>query len=97
MLTCREAAALASDAIDVVVDFSRAQGDRLHLGAIDARTDVAGNQAFRFTGSASFSGRSGELRFADQILSGDVNGDGIEDFRIGLADVTSLAATDIVL
>ena len=90
-------APLASDAIDLVVDFSRAQGDRLHLGAIDARTDVAGNQAFRFIGGSAFSGRSGELRFADQILSGDVNGDGIEDFRIGLADVTTLAATDIVL
>lgn len=90
-------AAMAEDAIDLVQDFSTAQGDRLDLRGMDAVAGRAGNQAFRFIEDDAFSGRAGQLRFADQILSGDVNGDGIADFRIGLLDVSALAASDLLL
>lgn len=90
-------AAMAEDAIDLVQDFSTAQGDRLDLRGMDAVAGRAGNQAFRFIEDDAFSGRAGQLRFADQILSGDVNGDGIADFRIGLLDVSALAAADLLL
>lgn len=87
----------ASDAIDIVTDFRADQGDKLHLSAIDANLNAAGNQDFRFIGGAEFSGRAGELRFSDQILAADLNGDGFADMQIGLANVASLRAIDILL
>lgn len=81
---------------DVIVDFSRGT-DRVDLAAIDANTRVSGDQAFRFVGSAAFSGTAGELRFAAGALTGDVNGDGVADFEIALTAATRLATTDLIL
>ena len=96
----KDSARLAARA-DTITDFSSAQGDRIVLSQIDAQTDVTGNQAFRFIGTAAFSHASGELRFvvegADSFVSGDVNGDGRADFMIHLNGVTALVATDFVL
>lgn len=85
------------DAIDLVTDFSHAQGDRIDLTGIDAKAGVAGNQAFTFIGGNGFTGQKGQLRFADQILYGDMNGDRVADFEIGLLNVPSLVAADILL
>jgi Ca2+-binding RTX toxin-like protein len=69
--------------------------DRIDLRPIDARTNVAGNQAFTFIGTAAFSGISGQLRVQQAgttaIISGDVNGDSIPDLQIALLNFTNLA------
>ncbi|MEH2508901.1 hypothetical protein V1291_000255 [Nitrobacteraceae bacterium AZCC 1564] len=39
-------------------------------------------EAFTFIGSAAFSHSTGELRFSGNWLSGDLDGDGTEDFQI---------------
>jgi Ca2+-binding RTX toxin-like protein len=48
---------------DTIYDFNFAEGDRIGLGGIDADVYAAGNQAFRFIGTAAFSGTPGELRY----------------------------------
>jgi Ca2+-binding RTX toxin-like protein len=75
---------------DVINTF--AHGDKIDLSAIDARTNVAGDQAFSFIGAAAFSGVSGQLRFDMTNISatgvkaytvyGDVNGDSVADFSL---------------
>ena len=69
--------------------------DRIDLRPIDAKTNVIGNQAFTFIGTAAFSGISGQLRISPSgsttIVSGDVNGDSVADFQIGLLNFTNLA------
>ena len=39
---------------DIILDFTRAQGDKIDFAAIDANTHVAGNNAFHFIGAAAF-------------------------------------------
>jgi serralysin len=81
----------------VIADFIAAQGDRIDLRPIDANTLVAGAQAFTWIGGASFGSVAGQLRFADGSLSGDVDGNGVADFQIGLTGVVSLTAASIWL
>ena len=85
-----------SSAPDLIRDF-RSGLDHLDLRGIDANGGKAGNQSFRFLGSAPFSGEAGQLSFSGGTLSGDVNGDGFADFRIKLAGVSALRAGDILL
>ena len=88
---------LAPGSYDIITDFA-SQVDKINLVNIDANLNVAGDQAFRYVAAAAFSGVAGELRLADQILSGDINGDGLADFRLGLAGVsTLLSTTDLLL
>jgi serralysin len=79
---------------DQITDFSR--GDKIDLRAIDA---VAGgaNNAFAFIGGGAFSKKAGELRYADGLLQGDTNGDGIADFAVVLTGAPGLTAADILL
>jgi Ca2+-binding RTX toxin-like protein len=81
---------------DVIADFLHGQ-DLLDLVAIDANTEVAGNQAFTFIGSAGFSGAAGELRYAGSVVSADVDGDGSADFQIRIANGAGLTAADFLL
>lgn len=83
---------------DTIVDFQN-DSDYIDLQAIDAniRVGASGNQAFTFIGSNAFSGKAGELRFASGFISGDVNGDRVADFQIGLTGVSALAAGDFIL
>jgi Ca2+-binding RTX toxin-like protein len=83
---------IASGRYDIITDFV-SQVDKIDLVNIDANLNVAGDQAFRYIGSAAFSRVAGQLRLADQILSGDINGDGIADFRLGLTGVSTLLPT----
>lgn len=91
----------APAAPDMIVDFSRAQGDRISLSAIDSNSAVAGNQAFTFIGSAAFSKTAGQLRYetagGNTIVSGDVDGDGAADIQILLAGSLVLAGSDFIL
>ena len=68
---------------DVIADFSSAQGDKIDLSTIDANSNLANDQAFNYIGSAAFSA-AGQLRLSGNILSGDVDGNGIADFEIQL-------------
>ncbi len=70
--------------------------DRIDLSVIDTRSDVAGNQAFKFI-TTPFTGTSGELRVrpsvsgSDAIVEGDVNGDGAADIQIVLRNFSNFA------
>ena len=91
---------------DVITDFQH-KIDDIDLVTIDARTNQTGNQKFGFIGTAAFHHVAGELRYDtvnnpgsahDQtIISGDVNGDGVADFQIGLRGLKVLTAGDFVL
>jgi Ca2+-binding RTX toxin-like protein len=80
---------------DTITDFSRAQRDEIDLSLIDASTRAAGNQAFKFIGSAAFTKVAGQLRFqkvgSDTLIQGDTNGDGKADLVI----VSDIAMTFI--
>ena len=73
-------------AFDRITDLS--DEDVINLSTIDARTDVAGDQAFTLV--SAFSGQSGQMTLTFNasagftVLAADVNGDGVGDFRIVL-------------
>lgn len=80
---------------DTIFDFNAAEGDRIDLRGIDANSAATGDQAFRFVGSAAFSGNAGDLRYqvvqGQTYVSGDVNGDRIADFTIHFDDPLAIA------
>ena len=82
---------------DTIVDFVRAQRDKIDLSTIDADTDgTAGNQAFAFIGTGAFTGVDGQLRCSAGIIQGDVNGDKVADFEIKV-NLATLVAGDFIL
>ena len=80
---------------DVILDFT-SNKDVIDLSDIDAKAGH-GNQAFHYIGDLAFSGHKGELRFHNEILSADRNGDGVADFQVKLADVDYLRDQDLIL
>jgi serralysin len=82
---------------DVIFDFKRLEYDVVDLRSIDANEFSAGNQAFRFIGSASFDGTAGQVRFASGVISGDTDGDGLSDFQIKMNGVTTMYSDDFFL
>jgi Ca2+-binding RTX toxin-like protein len=86
---------------DTIFDFSRFQGDKIDLGAIDANIELTGNQAFKLIGSAGFALKAGELRFAkslgDTFVQGDVDGDGQADFAVRVKGDFNFVNSDFVL
>ena len=82
---------------DIILDFDRAEGDRIDLRDIDAHAGRGGNQAFSFIGAQDFSGKAGQLRAENGIVAGDVNGDGRADFQIEVRGVDSLLKGDFLL
>jgi serralysin len=81
---------------DQILDFVRAQGDKIDLAGIDAKTHTAHNNAFHFIGAAAFHHHDGELRCAGGVIQGDVNGDGKADFEIHV-NLATLIGTDFIL
>lgn len=85
---------------DVILDFSRLDGDQIHLAEIDA---ISGgkNNAFTFLGARNFTKHAGDLIYkvvdGDAQVMGDINGDGKADFVIVVDNVTSLTVNDFVL
>ena len=91
---------------DVIKDFA-VKLDDINLATIDASTKSAGNQAFKFIGTAAFHKVAGELHYPQSnaagtandktIVEGDVNGDGKLDFTIELTGLKGLTAGDFIL
>jgi Ca2+-binding RTX toxin-like protein len=81
---------------DQIVDFSSAQFDQIDLAAIDANAGLAGDQAFSYVGTAGFTRTAGELRYANHLLQGDIDGNGTADFSIHI-NASTLAVTDFHL
>jgi Ca2+-binding RTX toxin-like protein len=95
---------------DVITDFSRSQGDKINLSKIDAKTGIAGNQAFTFIGNAEFSGQKGQLRYDSfesededgrisyaSYVEADVNGDSVADFKLTLDKVGVVSKSYFIL
>ncbi|WP_369990159.1 M12 family metallo-peptidase [Pseudomonas xanthosomatis] len=86
---------------DVITDFNGDEGDRIDLTKIDANVLLKGVNAFTFIGSDDFTG-AGQLRFADEVLSGNIDnklgadGKFTADFEIHLVGVTSFSADHLV-
>lgn len=81
---------------DTILDF-RHGIDKIDLSAIDARLDRAQDQAFDFIGNAAFTGTSGQLRYANGRLSGDIDGDGVADFALEIQNRATLTDGDFLL
>lgn len=82
-----------------ITDFSRADGDKIDLSGYDADPS---KPSFTFIGTAAFSGHAGELRIdtsgANQLVSVDLNGDGVADFTLNVSKGSgALIATDFIL
>jgi serralysin len=74
---------------DQLPDFSAAEGDTIHLSAIDANTLLGGDQSFLFIGNNNDfyvdADPRGQLRYMSEgYLEGDVNGDQVADFFIAI-------------
>ena len=80
---------------DVIGDF-QARVDDIDLFDMDAKTAVAGNQAFTFIGAAAFTG-TGQVRYVGGVLSGNVGGTLAADFQIALTGAPVLAVGDVIL
>jgi Ca2+-binding RTX toxin-like protein len=93
---------------DRIVDFSHGH-DKIDLSTIDAKSGIAGNQAFVFFAvqGTAFTGVKGQLRWHQEnlsgathdrtIIAGDVNGDKVADFQIELSGLKVLNVGDFVL
>lgn len=79
----------------VILDFGA--GDRIDLSRLDAVPGRSKDQPFDFVGSDRFSGKSGELRFADGKLLADLDGDRTSDFAIGITAVRSIQEDHLIL
>ena len=71
------------------------KGDPIDLSRIDARSDLPGNQAFRFIGEEGFSGQAGELQASNFYVMADTDGDGNADFALRIQG--SLSIEDFIL
>ena len=87
-------------AADRIIDFI-VGGDVIDLTGIDAMTTTAGNQAFQFIGTNAFTGKAGQLHYAqvggETVVTGDVNGDSIADFTLILNGLKNLTGSDFGL
>ena len=91
-------------ASDLILDFNRAEGDRIVLTDIDASTRMGGNQMFQFIGSSMFTPGNpsvGQLRAfqqgGDTYIAGDVNGDRVADFQIVIDGLVTLTSGEFML
>jgi serralysin len=83
-----------------ITDFDGFKGDVIDLAAVDAMVSEAGNQAFVFIGSRSFS-MEGQVRAFrsgdDMIVQANVLGDSGAEMRITLSGVSHIDPFDFVL
>lgn len=77
---------------DVITDF-KTYTDQINLADIDANIRLAGDQAFKFATKAS----PNAVWFSNGMVCGDINGNTIADFQIGLTGVSKVGAWDFIL
>jgi Ca2+-binding RTX toxin-like protein len=93
---------------DVIVDFSKAELDKIDLSAIDADGNFGnGKTAFSYIGTTPFGDHAGELRYQKvnlvgtandvTLIIGDTTGDGTADFQIALKGLFTLTIGDFIL
>ncbi|MBV1691089.1 VCBS domain-containing protein [Novosphingobium sp. G106] len=86
---------------DTILDFQEGvAGELIDLSAIDARTTVAGDQAFLGVANSTTVTANSINWFVsggDTFIQGDVNGNNVADFAIKLAGIHVLAASNFVL
>ena len=85
---------------DVITDFAHLT-DEIDLMGIDADSTVAGNQAFRWVGSAAFTGTPGELGYfssgGDTIIRASTDNDSPGEFQIRLTGMKALTVDDFFM
>ncbi|MDZ7951411.1 calcium-binding protein [Nostoc sp. DedQUE09] len=87
---------------DILTDFTSGF-DKIDLSAIDAELLTAGDQAFKFIGTAAFTGTAGEVRYftsgSNLFVQAEINNDGniTADLEIQLNGVATIAATSFIL
>lgn len=87
---------------DQILDFTSGS-DLIDLSSIDTNTSVAGDQAFTFIDTAGFSNVRGQLRYdasttpGTTSIYGDIDGNGVADFRIDLLGTHSLQVSDFMV
>jgi hypothetical protein len=81
---------------DRIRNFERGE-DRIDLSRLDGNENRAGRQELSFIGRDGFSGEAGELRFGNEKLSADTDGDGSSDFEVLVSDVSRLGDDDLIL
>lgn len=81
---------------DTITDFDHG-ADQINLRQIDAYESSRRDDHFDFIRGAAFSGEAGELRYANGVLSGDVDGDGKADFQVGFSHHPSVGLGDLLL
>jgi len=86
----------AASGRDTITDFVSLL-DRIDLSGIDANTRTSGNQAFSYIGANAFTRVAGQLHFANGMVEGDTNGDGVADFQLVVKGLAILAAGDFIL
>jgi parallel beta-helix repeat protein len=90
-----------SSSVDTICDFRASEADKIKVHSIDANSATTADDDFHFIGATAFSHSVGELRYevrgSDSYVMGDVNGDGLADFTIKLAGVTSLTKGDFIV
>lgn len=83
----------ATNGIDVINDFSQAQGDKINLSALTGGSGTV-------TAGTSFSGIVNEVLYSTSGSNTDVqvdlNGDGAADMSIQLVGTLTLSATDFI-
>lgn len=84
---------------DRITDFDY-RYDFIDLSMIDARANVAGNQAFQWIGTGNFT-NSGQLKYGwygtDTIISANTDTDSTPEFQIVLSGRHTLIASDFIL
>ena len=80
---------------DTIMDFQKADKDRIDLSALDANSSLAGDQAFTWLGLKAYTNTPGELRYdvlpdGRVSLVGDINGNGLNDIRIYLDHIDKM-------
>jgi Ca2+-binding RTX toxin-like protein len=80
---------------DIITDFNSLQGDKIDLTKFDANLLQGGFNGFSFIGANDFTG-AGQVRFIDNVLSGNVSGNAGADFEIQLVGVNTFSASDLV-
>ena len=85
---------------DMIEDFAHHQ-DVMDFSAIDANPNSAANDAFQWIGFSNFSGAAGQLRAqfvgSYTVVQGDLNGDHVADFEIGVDGTQHLLSSDFLL